>query len=82
MSNYLGFDVDDMLYWLGKYCVRVDLSKVDDEWRLYVISYDHGEYEQVGSIFRLVSDAFKPFTDRAKREVEKNRLQLIDRVNG
>ena len=42
---YLGFNVHQMLYFINKYCDSVKLEKVNDNWRLYLLSQEAGEYE-------------------------------------
>lgn len=65
---YLSFDIASMLFWLNRYCKRVELCKVKDEYCLYVYSDEFGEYEKTGSLFHIISLAFKPFVDRAKND--------------
>ena len=79
MSIYLGFDLQSMLVSLKKYCEKVSLTMSDDEWCLYVYSDHHGEFEETGSLFRIVTQAFKPFVEQAKSDREKAK-ELLDRI--
>lgn len=68
---YLGFNVHQMLYFINKYCDSVKLEKVNDNWRLYLLSQHAGEYENEGCLSAIVSQAFKPFVERAKAEQQE-----------
>lgn len=68
---YLGFSVHQMLYFINKYCDSVKLEKVNHNWRLYLLSQEAGEYENEGSLSTIVSQAFKPFIEKAKAEQQE-----------
>lgn len=68
---YLGFNVHQMLYFINKYCDSVKLEKVDNNWRLYLLSKEAGEYENEGCLSTIVSQAFKPFVEKAKTEQQE-----------
>jgi len=75
--KYLGFDLGSMLFWLQTYCEKVELHKDGDKWRLYVLSDDHGEYENTGTLSNVTINAFKPFVERAK----KDRDSAMEKIN-
>lgn len=73
---YLGFSIEAMLYFLNMYCNEVKLSKAGDGWLIYALSDEHGEFEMAGSLGVCVSQAFKPFIERAKAQRKKAADQL------
>ncbi len=71
MSIYLGFDLKSMLYWLNRYCKLVEIHKQGELWRLYVLSDEYGEFENVGGLFCITTQAFKPFIEKANKDTTK-----------
>ncbi|WP_163371039.1 hypothetical protein [Endozoicomonas acroporae] len=66
-GKYAGFDLSAMLWFLHEYCEEVQLSKDGQDWRFYVLSEHHGEYENTGTLFHVVSFAFQPFLEVARK---------------
>ena len=71
--TYLGFSIEQMLYYLNMFCSEVTLKKEGSFWRLHVLSDDYGEFEMYGSLLRVVPHAFKPFFDKAR--ADRNRKE-------
>ena len=69
---YCEFNINQMLNFINKYSDRVILEKVRSEtWRLFALSRHFGEYENTGSLSKVVSQAFKPFVEKAKAEQQE-----------
>lgn len=72
-GEYMGFGLNTMLYWLNQFCDRVEIvSAGGNVWRITVLSDEYGEYERTGTLFAIVSQAFKPFKDKAIEQRNKN----------
>lgn len=72
MGIYSSFDIGQMLNVINRHADEVRLTSeiTGDEcdWTLYVFDEKYGEYEQTGTLFRVVMSAFKPYLDVAKQE--------------
>ncbi|MBS3796684.1 hypothetical protein [Pseudoalteromonas sp. BDTF-M6] len=69
-STYRGFTVEQMLIHLRSFCSTVKLESLDQGWRLYCYSEEHGEYENEGALFFILSKAFDPFVEDAREKVK------------
>ncbi|KZN58916.1 hypothetical protein N473_26225 [Pseudoalteromonas luteoviolacea CPMOR-1] len=76
---YNGFDIHQMLIYLGEYCETLKIEKAGDSWVVYTNSEEHGEFEFNGSLCRGIMFAFRPFLQRAELERKTNldKLALI-----
>lgn len=68
---YKGFSIYSMLYYLNKYSTKVSINSVNElEWHLYALSEEHGEYDNKGTLSRVVSEAFEPHIEQAKADTK------------
>ena len=79
--KYLGFTTESMLRYLNEHSKKVRLEKLNNEWRLYVLSDVHGEFEMTGCLTSIVVNAFKPIAAMAKAQREDAEQSLIDALN-
>ncbi|HIF6018610.1 hypothetical protein HJ122_23235 [Vibrio parahaemolyticus] len=71
MGIYDGFDVQAMLNIMSEQDAKINLEMTGPRnWRLYVMSPEHGEYENEGTLFLIVMKAFKPYLSQAKKDRE------------
>ncbi len=72
MGTYLNFDIAQMLGVIKRHAKEVrltsDITNDKFNWSLYVFDEKYGEYEDTGTLFRVVIGAFKPYIDIAKQE--------------
>ncbi|HHY0482701.1 hypothetical protein [Vibrio parahaemolyticus] len=82
MGIYSSFDIGQMLNVIRRHADDVRLTPEitgdDGDWTLYVFDEKYGEFEQTGSLFRVVMSAFKPYLNIAKQE----RKELSDKLGG
>ncbi|HHK8456757.1 TPA: hypothetical protein ACQYBV_000585 [Vibrio parahaemolyticus] len=82
MGIYCGFDIGQMLNAIKRHANEVsltsDITCDDFDWTLYVFDEKHGEFEQTGTLFQIVTRAFKPYLDIAKQERKEisNKLDM------
>ena len=82
MLKFMDFDLSQMLNALSKYAKEVKIESVGSgNWRVYVLSDKHGEFEHVGSLNYSVYLAFKPFIEIAKTDRDRQR-NLLEKIAG
>jgi len=82
MGIYSSFDIGQMLNVIRRHAEDVRLTQEitgdDGDWTLYVFDEKYGEFEQTGTLFRVVMSAFKPYLEIAKQE----RKEFSDKLVG
>lgn len=72
MGMHSSFDIGQMLNVINRHADDVRLTNEitgnECDWTLYVFDEKHGEFEQTGTLFRVVTSAFKPYLETAKKE--------------
>lgn len=78
MGIYSNFNVSQMLDVLNRHADTVSLTSVGSggDWMLKVSDQSRGDFQQTGSLFRVVMGAFKPYLDIAKKE----RIETSDKL--
>ncbi|HCM0851032.1 TPA: hypothetical protein N2786_003636 [Vibrio parahaemolyticus] len=76
MIKYCDFSVEQMLQYIGKHSQELKLERVELGWRLWMVSGEHGEHENIGTLFNIVKQAFKPYLEQAKAERAEMRAEL------
>ena len=77
MIKFIGFDLSQMLNALRKYAKEVKVESAGNgNWRVYVLSDKHGEFEHVGSLNHSVYLAFKPFIEVAKADRDRKKKAI------
>ncbi len=77
MATYDGFDVNSMINFMSAHGAKVLLESLQPgKYRLYVLSDEHGEYENYGGLFYVVMTAFKPYLKAAKIERDELRRKI------
>lgn len=76
MIKYCDFSVEQMLQYIGKHSQELTLERVELGWRLWTVSDEHGEYEDIGTLFIVVKRAFEPHLEQAKAERAEMQAEL------
>ncbi|GGY88022.1 hypothetical protein GCM10007169_01520 [Shewanella fodinae] len=72
MGLYCGFDVQAMLNFMSENDTKIELECIGfRKWRLYGLSDKHGEFDNEGTLFSVVMQAFQPFLQEAKADRER-----------
>ena len=86
MGMYSNFDIGQMLNVINRHADEVRLTSEitgnECDWTLYVFDEKYGEYEQTGTLFRIVMSAFKPYLDVAKQERKEVSNKLLGALGG